>query len=517
MQSARLETVAPKQRAGALADAGLLFVALCLLSTTVEAAFGMANALARAKFPFADNQWSEGPLLLQLHRMSLGQPAYLPARLVNSYDYGPVYLYAINGIRALTHHPLDVVWVRFVTMGLGLLTVVPLAISAILIARRAGVDPKDRLVNILVALSAATAGVAAISQGITFDSVHPDNLSFFLMSSALCLYYLIVAKASRAPWIFLVVVLAVAATFTKQSTLALGPALLIGLGVSRTIGLRWIIAGGVLYAAAALAFILRAPNDEIVWTFLIPRAHSYELTPIRIADCWAFLTHWEPFLSVLLALFPVTLAFLARREGARVLWLDGLAVFIVLLTAFAGFFKVLGAWNNLSMIGVGTVPYFAALLGILSSSRVIAAAPRALVLTGFALSLAVPLGLTIEPKQEPSAEIVTTMRAVQRAADDLCRLKKPIVVTIYPDMFFNCPYAVFALSDSYLEIANARPRYDVATVFDKPTKFAYSMTWNTRPGLPTWTPLFKLQREMPGFFGWGAHYFPVKYQIFKHR
>ena len=45
--------------------------------------------------------------LLELHRLSLGEPAYTPPAQLSAYDYGPVYVTVLNGLRAIVGQPVD--------------------------------------------------------------------------------------------------------------------------------------------------------------------------------------------------------------------------------------------------------------------------------------------------------------------------------------------------------------------------------------------------------------------------
>ncbi len=510
------EQVARGRRVILTAEATFIVAALCVLSTLIEGVLGFVNSISRAVFPYANNQWSEAPLALELHRMAAGQPAFLPTARVNSYDYGPVYVYILNGLRVLTGHPFDIVWFRFVTIALGLLAILPLVACALALAARAGITRKDRAgISITIAV-AVSAGLAVLSQGITFDSIHPDNVSYLFIAAGLAVYYLLADGRLRAPWSLAMVGFCVVAVFAKQSSFAFAPLLIAALWLSRRMTLRWAAGTFAGYMLAMAIVFVALPHDMLAWIFKVPSAHLYQLTAQHTTDFIAFMTKYEPFLSVLLVLFPLAAIFIARKSGRRALWIDAAVVVGTLGVAMAGYFKALGAWNNLTLIGVTMVPYLATLLGVLVTPRILGAAPRPLAFAALILVLAVPLGLSTPPKAIPDDHTMATMRGLAAEADALCKTGKPIAVTVYPDLFFNCPNATSTLFVSFEELRQAYPRYYAGpTDDDLPPKATYAVGIDTYGLSPVWTAAYKEVKRIPGVIGWGAGYFPVQFQIFK--
>ncbi len=510
------EAKQPQRRLALTAEATFIVAALCIVSTLVEGILGLANGISRAVFPYADNQWSEGPLALELQRTFRGEPAFLSTFRVNSYDYGPVYIGVLNGLRALAGHPFDVVWFRLVTMTLGMLALIPLALCGIAVARRAGVTIGDRAGWWVAIAVAVGAGAAVISQGITFDSIHPDNLSYLFIASALAVYYRLAAGRLAAPWVLAIVAFSLLAVFAKQSSFTITPLLVAGLAVARRLPVRWVVGSLIAYAVALAGAYFVLPGDEVDWIFRVPAAHQYQLNLGHVDELIGFLTQHEPFLGVLLVLFPLALIFIVRAEGLRALWIDG-AVFLALLAAsLAGFFKALGAWNNLTLIGVAMVPYFAALLAVLVTPRILSSAPKVLAFATLGLVLAVPLGLTTPPKQVADDAMMAQMRAVAADADALCRTKQPIAVTVFPELFFDCPTATFTLMNSLEELRAAYPRYYRGkTDADLLPTATYAVDIDAQGLPPEWVGSYKLQRRLPAVNGWGSNYFPVQFEVFK--
>jgi hypothetical protein len=509
---------AEADRQAVLTMAALAVFAVFVLATAFDAWIGLSNSFTRAEFPFAENQWSEGPLLLQIRRILSGVSPYTSTLSVNAFDYGPVYMYLTEWIRNLLHLPFDIRSFRYINMAFGFVSVVPVTICALLVARRAGIRPSDRLGNVAVVISTISLALALLSRSITFDVMHPDNLSFILVSTTLVLYYGIASGRLREQFLVPMVLIAIVSVFTKQNNFLIPPALIIALFAARRISARWAAYAGGGFLLGVILLLVMAPADERSWIFFVPRAHRYELIPTRIWDCWIFLTYWEPYLSLLIVGAGVAIAFIVRAQGKRELPIHATAVGIVLLASLAGFFKVLGEWNNLTLIGIVTMPYMGALLGVLVTPRTWQSS-RLVMGLSVALAVTLPLALISDPKQVPNRTIYAAMDRVKQAANDLCMRRTQIMVTWYPELFFDCPYATFVLVDSYQELVAAFPGYYVGpTVVDVPTQATYAVGVDRDikllPGV--WRKEFKVEQAMPAFYGWGANYWPVQFRIYRH-
>ena len=490
-----------------------------------EAYPAVLNAIARAGFPYADNQWSEGPLLLQLHRLATGGPTYTPTPLANAYDYGPLYLFVLGGIRKLLSLPDGIVAYRVLSMCLGVLSLVPLGFAGIAIAQRAGIGGTSPA-RLGIAVGTALLGLAVLARCITFDSLHPDSLAFLVIATALALHFAIAARMLPPTATWALTVVGVAAAFGKQNAVVVVPLLLAGLAGARIVTVRQVVAPLGTLIAAIVALIVAMPPDMRAWTLFVPLGQPYELWAPRLADCVRFLTYWQPYLAVGFIAAGVALIVLGLRTGPRGLAIDAAALAAVAVVAFTGYFKTLGIWNNLAVLGLGTAPYAGALLGFGFGWRTRAMGRLLLASAGFASLLALGIALRGGEKQVPDAQIDRELSAVKALAGTLCATKQTIVVTVFPEPFLDCPTAQFALGQSYLELQTAYPRYYAGpTVFDRPIDARYVViaTAVTGPpgrlGLPApWAHGYtNLVKRLVVVQGWGANYFPVELRVFEHR
>lgn len=523
IQTQVTETIGVKRpRARRLSRLRLVVIAMIVVSALVSIAFALlgygalANALARAVFPFAQNQFSEAPLILELHRMATGEAAYQPTLDTNSFPYGPAYLFVLNLMRA--GQPPNIVSARLVTITLGVLTIVPIVVAGLLIARRAGVPRRNTVANGIAGAAAGLLGAAAIMRAITFDTVHPDGLLFFLVGSSLALYYAIASRALRPQFVWLVAALGVFATFTELRAFAIVPALLLALAAARVISYRLAFLAIGANALVSLVVLASMPGAERAWTFLVPIGQPLEITPARVGDLVRLLVRWQPYIGLSILTVPATLAILWRRERERIIWIDAVPVAIVLATAIGGFLQKLGLWNNLSLICVACAPYFGAMLGALVTPRVLASLNRWLAAGCVVLAAAMCIGLNRPLKQEPSVQISSEMDVANNAAGQLCSSNKPIVVMAMPDFFFTCPTAKYALAASFQQLAAAYPEYYVGpTAFEKAQTATYVVTVNSLPLPARWAKDYTLDHQVPAVAGFDQYYFPLQVQFFKHR
>jgi hypothetical protein len=489
---------------------------LVAVAFSVEAYAALANAFTRAVFPYAQNQFSEASLMVELHRMAAGQAAYQSTLAVNSYPYGPLYLFVLNVLRG--GQPPNVVSARLVTITLGLLTIVPMVFSSLFIARRAGVSRRNAVANAVTGVTAGVLGAAVITRSITFDAVHPDGLLFFLIGSALAIYYAIAGHILRPVFVWALCAIGVAATFTELHSFAIVPALLLVLASTRDVSYRLALLALGAYVMACLILIASMPGDARAWTFLVPIAQPIEFSRNRIRDFLAVLVHWQPYIGLAILAVPAAVAILWRRERTRALWIDGGAVAIVLATALGGYFRSLALWNTLSLICIVCVPYFGAMLGSLATPRVLAPLNRVLAIACVVLAGAMCLGLNGPPKQEPSVQIYSQMDAAATAATQLCGRAKTIVVIAMPELFFSCQNAVYSLGRSFQQLAAAFPEYYAGpTAFEKPITAPYVVTIDSLPLPGRWATDYVLERQLPGVTGFDQNYFPLQLQFYRHR
>jgi hypothetical protein len=366
---------------------------MIVLSFAVVASLNIHDGFLTAAGGYVSSEWSEGPLALQLHRISLGQPAYTSPLLANSYDYGPVYLLALTGLRAVFAPKADIATYRILSMAIGLVSCVPLSFAAVAVARRAGVPATHKTATLVCITAAASMGAAILSQSVTFPRLHPDDLTFTLVAAALALHFAIAERRLPPLAVWALVAVCALATFTKQNTVAFAPVLLAGLAASGAISWRLFTVAACTAVLIVLAVAVSMPADMRAWTVLVPLAHRYAFTAARLDALWYSLTYRAPYLSLLLAATIPMLGVLRKRVGDRALWVDAAAMAAVATAAFSAFFKQFGIWNNLTVFAAATVPYAAALFGLLIAREGYMRSHRAF--AGVAALVAVFLTLSI--------------------------------------------------------------------------------------------------------------------------
>ncbi len=423
------------------------------------AALSVVHQVGRSAVSFIGGEWSEGPLLLELHRMEDGGPAYTPPAAVNAYDYGPLYVVVLNGLRAAAGFHANVAAFRLLTIALGLLAALPLGYAAAAVARRAGLV--GRGAAFASAAVAAPFGVAVLSHNVTFARLHPDNLAFVLVAAAVALHFGIAARMLGARFAWGIVAFGLAATFTKQNCGAVAPLLLAGLACAGAISLRGLTATGAASALLAAAAIAGMPTDMRAWTVMIPLAHRYEFAAAKFGDGFATLTWHEPYLGVTILLAAAMAIVLCNTAGSRTLWIDVAVVTAVASAALSAYFKELGIYNDLTLLAAATVPYAGAAAGALFSPA------RAGSLRSAALALALGAGLVVslqgrpdEPRPTFTTRDERNVERTKALAAELCAGGHTILVFAPLEEFFSCRSARFALSASFTELRLAYPRYE---------------------------------------------------------
>jgi hypothetical protein len=515
------ESVAPPPSSNVLPALGALGLVIALFA--VGAFPVLANSIARASFAYANLQWSEGPLILQLHRLALDQAAYLSTSQVNSYDYGPLYVSLLSTVRALFGLPDGIVAYRTLSIVLGLLAVVPFAYAAIAIAARAGLA-RSFAAKAAIAAGAVLLGISVMARSVTFDTLHPDNLAFLMIATALALHFAIAARAVPPVTIWALVAIGILSALSKQSSAAVVPILLAGLAGAGVVPVRRALVAFAALAVGIVLLVIAMPQDVRAWTVLVPAAQPYEFWLSRIVECLKNITSWQAYIGISFVSSAIAIGVLIRRDGRRAALVDAAALLSVAIVAFAGYFKTLGIWNNLSFLCLGTVPYAAALLGFAFDQRLDDRDQRTLALGSLATLCALGLALLGGTKPVPDAQINQQMSAVFAAAKRLCATNQSIMVTTFPDAFFGCPYAEYALGQSYTELQAAYPKYYVGkTVFDQPTNAHYVVAYNNDNdppilmGLPAWYAAYRLVDRLPTVHGWGQNFYPVQFRVFEHR
>jgi hypothetical protein len=434
-------------------------LAAVLVALVIFAALGVAHQANRATASFIGGDWSEGPLLLELHRMQLGEPGFTPPAAVNAYDYGPVYVAVLNALRAAAGFHNSVRTFRMLTIWIGLFAALPLGYAAAAVSRRAGYA--NRAAAFASAAAAGAFGVAVLAHNVTFARLHPDNLTFVLVAAAIALHFGIAARMLGPRFAWSIVAFALAATFTKQNCGAVAPLLLAGLACAGAISLRLFASTVAAYALLVAAAIAAMPADMRAWTVLIPLAHRYEFTPDKFGGGLSALTWAGPYLGATFLLF-LALAFVVRaKAGARALWVDAAALAAVASAALSAYFKQLGIINDLTLLGAATLPYAGAALGALYAAGRAGSARSTTAL--LALGAALALSLATHPDDSRPTLSSRDERNVARTkvlAAELCAGGRTILVVAPLEEFFACRAARFALAASFTELRLAYPRFD---------------------------------------------------------
>src|ERR1700722_12276639 len=465
------------------------------------------SSFARAAFPWPENLWPETPLMLQLHRMAIGDQAYRSSLEVNSFVYGPAYLTTLHWIRSLLHLPFTAVSLRGISITIGLLTAVPLAICSLLIARRGGIRIDHWLPRTLVAGSAVLAAIAVLTRNITFDAIHPDALLFLTTACALAIYYAIASGRLSPRYVWLLLAVCLLDAFAKQNAAAIFLVLLwaiVALGfLTFRVGM---LASTIYVIAVALGYLLGSPAER-QWTLLIPGSQGYDFSPTHTLGLWMMVSTWAPYLGVLFLGAIVAIVLLRMVGGNRAIIVDAAAFAAILLTALSGYFKVFGVWNNITLIALFSVPYYAFFVGLLLAAAVERLQQWTVGLLCAAFAVGMPLGLFIQHRQAPDAQMVADFRDVQTYANQLCAEHQSMIVTMFPEFFFDCPTAKFALFLDYGQLTTAYPHYFIGpTVVDVPPTEKYivgsSFVWMDS-ARPSWYTGYHVIKRLPAVFGYG--------------
>jgi hypothetical protein len=437
-------------------------VLLVIAGLAADAALNIAFAVQRAWVPAVWPAWSEGPLLLEMQRIAAGQPAYTPPYLLSAYDYGPVYPYVVNALRSITGLAVGVVPFRATSMTLGFLSALPLSATAFIFAQRLNAGRRDFPAGLVAALAAGLVCIAVITRTLTFSLLHPDNLTFLLLATIVAIYFAIASSALTRGWIWALVALGVAATFSKQNTVIVVPVLLLGLAIGGATSWRLALAAIAVFGAAVAVVIATMPSDMRAWVVLVPLAHTYQFGAARIGNLFYVLARQEAYLGMLLlAAIPFGLALPKRQLNVT----DGAALAAVAIAGLAAFFKRLGVENNLLLFAAVTIPYAGALIGdvFFAAARRV----RGTVIAASALGLAL---VALLPFRYGSPFVLDPREArhVDEIATRVCSTGRQVIVLIVLPEFFGCPTATFALDASLTELRLAYPRYDPGpTLFDR--------------------------------------------------
>ena len=502
------------------ADVFAVVVAAAVVIVSYALARDLGVALARAGFPLADNLWSEGPLMLQVHRLAAGDAAYTSTLDVNSFTYGPLYLILLGWIGRLLHGAGDAAALRSASIAVSLLATVPVAASALFISRRAGIAARHYPAQIAVVAVAVLLGAVVMLRSLAFDAIHPDALLDLIVATMLAVYYALTIRLLPRRFVWVLVVLGMLAAFTELRAAPILPILAFGLIASRTIGVRVGSAAALSYAVAVLALSLSMTPAARAWTLLVPRSQPYDLSPRTIFGLWDYVRVWQPQLGGLALAVAAAIAFLWRRTGPRALIVDGPPLLAVLIAALAGYFQQSGDGHNLTLLGLLGVSYYAMLAGALVTWTATSPRQWAMGAACGALIVAIPLGLFAPMRDAPTPDQIAQVQRARVAVRDLCGRNAPILVTALPDLFFDCPTARYALYASFGQLVSAFPRYFVgSTALDTPPSERYVVALDFY-GMPLpargWLAHYRVVRKVPVPFGYASlFYWPSSMLIYE--
>ena len=421
--------------------------------------------------PYAINLWSEPPILIQILRIAAGHAPYRPVFLVDSWIYGPLYPYLLAFLDRLVAHAPAIITLRFISMWIGALTALPL-LAALLATRRRLPGPRSPWATPLAMLFTLTTFALVETRATTFAALHPDPLSFFLMTCAIAatLWY----PFARPRNLMLVVICALCfiQALCKLNTAAQLPFFLAALVIGGHLNWRKALIALGAYVLALALFHAAIPDAMRQWILIIPLHHTYHSLPVVFQAFEYQLTGARPWAGfMVLATVGVVLYyyFTARQREAYV-WatiLAGASLGAVLAFATAG-----GGPNDLWPIYVAClIPLGAFLdeaLGVIDGSLAsiiglrVAALAYVCILPGYTMT-----GTYLAISMAPQALAELNYTAAQLRA--LCPEGHTVLITWLVDPLLDCPGAHFVLWDSGGEIGWARQSgYKTETMLDSP-------------------------------------------------
>jgi len=446
-----------------------VLVILALLC--VELSASLYITLARAALPFADNGWADHAQIYALVRMAQGGPAYTAPIELNSYIYGPLYLWVVNALRALMGVPPGIVVLRSISMALGFLSLVPLLAVTAIIAPLAGIERRSSPQFMLALLATAIVGICTITHDLTFNTLHPDVLLFLIVATTLALYFALARSAIRREWLAAFVPLCVLAFLTKSNAVCFVPILIFAHVWAKRISwqVAFVVIAGAL-AASAIAFVA-LPQDVKIWTLIIPASEpiSVERTYQIFIDLFGSRDGvYVNFIGAMLVATVVTGYAICARSGKEWAILIGGALVAAIITAIPAFLKQGGTWNNLVLIAVCCVPFTGLLVALPFRATTAGTLSRGLSYIGAAALALMTLSFALSNQQTPRALDVEHLANARAFAERLCRdhPKDRVYTTLFPDLFFGCPNSLYHSQWAIGDISWAAPKFTIGTTVD---------------------------------------------------
>ena len=321
-----------------------LVVALAGLLLVVFA----VEEIPRILFPWDLRMFSESTLLTDMLKLTAGHGPYSAPGDQNSFLYAPGLQYLTFALLRPLGAQLDIRACRAVTVLVGLVAALLAGRIALRFAESLGTVRHRRAARFVTGVVAAL----VIFKSFTADACHPDNLY--------CLHaMLVIALCSAAVdgqsfrLAALAVVVAGLGVAVKQTALpgALG-ALVVVLGLCRRrfgVGRSAVLAGLTALSVIAGAWLVFHGPGKF-WALDVPSHQAIEIERV-----YGLVSHVMsvPHRVLLLLAFVPSVLYLAMRAGdrARVVLGPWLVVGATeVLPSLASYFKVLGWWNNLTIV-----------------------------------------------------------------------------------------------------------------------------------------------------------------------
>jgi hypothetical protein len=308
----------------------------------------VVEEIPRILFPWDLRMFSESTLLTDMLKMTAGHGPYTHPGDQNSFIYAPGLEYLTFGLLRPLGAQLDIRACRAVTVLVGLAAALVAGRIAVRFAEALGTVSHRRTARFV----AASVAALVVFKSFTADACHPDNLYCLHAMLVIALCGAAVDRQSFGMAVLAVVVAGLGVA-VKQTALpgALG-ALVVVLGLCRrSFGLA---RSAVLAALSAISVIAGAwlvfHGSGRFWALEVP---SHQM--IEIERVYGLVGHVMsvPHRVLLLLVFVPSVLYLAIRTGDRARAVLGPWLVVgatEVLPSLASYFKVLGWWNNLTIL-----------------------------------------------------------------------------------------------------------------------------------------------------------------------
>jgi hypothetical protein len=399
-------------------------------------------------------------------------------------------------------------------MAVATLSLVPLTFYTLFLLRRVGITRDDPLPYWVAVGGTILIGIATLTRNVTFDGLHPDGLLFPLAISMLLLYAYVGSGKLSQQYLWLLLGIAIVTVFTRLSSAAIFPILVLGLALGRIVQRRFALLLVAVYAVLTIFLLALMPADMKAWTLWVPIAQPIEWP--RYGNLVKLLIEDKLYLGGTIVAGIFGWLWLAKREGRRVYAIDGAVLASIAVTGIGTYLKRYGIWNNISLVGFAFIPYAAMLFAWATQPRWIAGVSDRMKIIIGVLVAAIVVGNVLPPgRPAPEAWDYQRMDTAQAVAQETCARHESILVTIFPSLFLGCSTAQYALLISWDELLSAYPGYFKGTTAldqDPHTKLVVWMDYGDHLPLPPHPWLlsnYHLWRNVPVAFGNGSDFYAL--------